>query len=141
MSIQDLADSPFNQLLGFRISEWREDHVELELDIEQRHTNRSGVVHGGVLASLIDAAAGFAGCYCTVPGNVRRALSLSVTTNFTGQARDGMIKVVGRKRAGGRTIYFASVEVFNQQDDLIAIGEATYRYRKGSETLEGVPAE
>jgi uncharacterized protein (TIGR00369 family) len=96
--------------------------------------------HGGVLATLIDAAAGFAGCYCSVPGNVRRALSLSVTTNFTGQAQAGVIRVVARKRAGGRTIYFASVEVFNDQDELIALGEATYRYRKGSENLEGVPA-
>jgi uncharacterized protein (TIGR00369 family) len=141
MAIQDLADSPFNQLIGFRIAEWREDYVVLELAVETKHLNRSGVVHGGVLATLIDAAAGFAGCYCSVPGNVRRALTLSVTTHFTGQSRSGTIRTVARKRAGGRTIYFASVEVFNEQDELIAIGEATYRYRSGSEKLEGVPAD
>jgi uncharacterized protein (TIGR00369 family) len=140
MAIQDLADSAFNDLIGFRIAEWREDYAVLKLELAARHLNRSKVVHGGVLATLIDAAAGFAGCYCSVPGNVRRALSLSVTTNFTGQAQAGVIRVVARKRAGGRTIYFASVEVFNDRDELIALGEATYRYRKGSENIEGVPA-
>ena len=141
MSVEDLADSPFNELIGFQIAEWREDYVELTLQLERKHLNRSGVVHGGVLATLIDAAGGFAGCYCAVKGNVRRGLTLSVTTNFTGQARTGTVRVVGRKRVGGRKIFFASVEAFNEQGDLIALGECTYRYRSGSETSEGSPAE
>ncbi len=140
MSIQDVADSAFNDLIGFEISEWREDYVVLELKVQQKHLNRSGVVHGGVIATLIDAAAGFAGCYCSVPGNVRRAFTLSTTTNFCGQARSGTVRTVARRRAGGRKIYFASVEVFNDEGVLIALGDATYRYRAGSETLEGSPA-
>ena len=139
MSIDDQIDSPFNQLLGFRITEWRDDEVVLELALQQQHLNRSGVVHGGVLATLIDAGGGFAGCYCPVPGNARRALSLSVTTQFTGQTKAGTIRAVGRKRAGGRKVFFASVEVFSEQGDLIALGEGTYRYRSGSETPQGTP--
>ena len=68
MSIQDQAVSAFNALIGFQISEWREDYVMLGLKLEPKHLNRSGVVHGGVLATLLDAAGGFCGCYCSVPG-------------------------------------------------------------------------
>ena len=135
----DLIKSPFNDLLGFRIAHWQEDRVVLELTLEPHHLNRSGVVHGGVLASLADAAGGFAGCFCAVAGNVRRALTLSMTTNFTGQSKSGTIKVVGVKKAGGRKIFFASVEIFNSEDELIALAEGTYRYRSGSETADGVP--
>ena len=141
MAIQDLADSAFNEIIGFRIAEWREDYVELLLELKPMHLNRSGVVHGGVLATLIDAAGGFAGCYCAVPGNVRRALTLSMSTQFTGQTRAGLVKAIGHRSAGGRKIFFASVEVFSEQDELIALGQGTYRYRAGSETAEGSPAE
>lgn len=141
MNTRDLADSPFNDLIGFEIAEWREDHVVLTLELTRHHLNRSGVLHGGVLSTLIDVAAGLAGCYCTVEGNVRRALTLSMTVNFTGQTRAGRIRVVARKRAGGRKVFFAGVEVFDQQDTLIALGEVTCRYRGGSESPEGLPAD
>jgi len=141
MMIQDLVGSAFNEIIGFRITDWREDYVELGLELQPMHLNRSGVVHGGVLATLIDAAGGFAGCYCRVPGNIRRALTLAMNTQFTGQAQAGLIKAVGRKTAGGRKIFFASIEVFSAAGDLIAVGQGTYRYRTGSETLDGSPAE
>ena len=140
MTIKDTADSAFNDVLGFEIVAWREDYVEVNMAIKPMHLNRSGVLHGGVLATLIDAAGGYAGCFCPTPGNLRRALTLSMTTNFTGQTRAGVVKAVGRKKAGGRKIYFASVEVFGEAGDLLAIGEGTYRYRSGSESPEGVPA-
>lgn len=139
MSIQDLADSPFNELMGFAITDWREDHVVVELQLQNKHLNRSGVVHGGVLATLIDAAGGFAGCYCTVPGNVRRALSLSLTTNFTGQTRSGQVRAVARRSGGGRKVFFSAVEVFADDGTLLAFGSGSYRYRSGSETREGAP--
>ena len=140
MAINDLADSAFNEVIGFDIGEWRENYVELLLTLKSMHLNRSGVVHGGVLAALIDAAGGFAGCYCTVPGNVRRGLTLSMTTQFTGQASSGTIKAIGRRRAGGRKIFFSDVEIVNESGDLIAMGQCTYRYRSGSETSAGSPA-
>lgn len=140
MAIQDSTSSPFNELLGFEITQWRENYVELNLAIQTQHLNRSGTVHGGVLATLIDAAGGLAGCYCTVEGHVRRALTLSMSCQFTGQAQTGAIKIIGRRNAGGFKVFFAQIDIFNDQDELIAQGQGTYRYRKGSETLTGSPA-
>ena len=140
INTQDLADSPFNNLIGFDLAEWREDHVELTLTLAERHLNRSGVLHGGVLSTLIDVAGGLAGCYCPVEGHVRRALTLAMSVQFTGQTRAGRIRVIGRRRAGGRRVYFAGVEVYGEDDTLLALGEGTYRYRSGSEDPRGVPA-
>jgi uncharacterized protein (TIGR00369 family) len=133
------VESGYRKLLGFRVVEWDHDHAVVELDIEAQHLNRSNIVHGGVLASLIDAACAFPGLYCDTPGNVRKSVTLSLTTSFTGQASCGVIRAVGKRRAGGRRIYFSTAEITNDQGEMIAFGEAVNRYLKGSESPNGVP--
>ena len=44
----------FNAELGFRLVEWEEGRAVMALDIQAKHRNRSGVLHGGVMATLID---------------------------------------------------------------------------------------
>ncbi len=133
-------ESGFRNLVGFRLVEWGHDYAVVELEIGRHHMNRSKVLHGGVITTLIDCVCGYAGCYCTRPGHVRKAVTLSLTTSFTGQASGGVIRAIGRKRAGGRKIYVATAEVINDKGEVIAIGESTQRYRTGSEHPEGVPA-
>ena len=52
------AATGFRRLLGYRTAEWREGHAVLEMDLDERHMNRAGVLHGGALATLIDTACG-----------------------------------------------------------------------------------
>jgi uncharacterized protein (TIGR00369 family) len=127
------------RLLGFRVTEWSEDRAVVELKLTADHLNRSGVVHGGVLTTLLDTALGFSGLYCPYPGRIRRAVTLSLTTSFTGQAREGVIRAIGTRRAGGRRIYNATGEVLDADGRILALGEGTFRLRSGSETLDGEP--
>ena len=71
--MKDVAEPQggFAQLVGYRLTKWELDYAEVELDLEPRHLNRSGVPHGGVITTLIDTTGGFVGCYCAVPGRVR----------------------------------------------------------------------
>jgi uncharacterized protein (TIGR00369 family) len=133
------SPSQFQQLLGFRIVDWREGYAELELTVDDKHRNRHGLVHGGVLSTLIDTACGFSATWCPIAGRVRHAVTLSLTTMFTGQARQGTIRAVGRKRGGGRRVVFCSAEVLDSEGQLLAMGEGTFRYQSGSEVPEGVP--
>ncbi|CAA7618748.1 PaaI family thioesterase [Magnetospirillum sp. SS-4] len=131
--------SGFQDLLGYRLAEWSEGHSLLELAVERRHCNRAGFVHGGVVATLIDTACGFAATFCPYPGRVRRVVTLQLTTSFTGQARHGLIRAIGRRKAGGSRIVFCTAEVLDEAGVLIAMGEGSFRYRTGSESPEGVP--
>jgi uncharacterized protein (TIGR00369 family) len=133
------SESGFRNLIGFQVVEWNEDHVVLELAIGPQHLNRQGGLHGGVLAAMIDSACGLAGCYCPTIGHIRKAMTLSLTTSFTGQAAPGVIRAVGSKRSGGRRIFVSTAEVTDAKYNIVAIGEATYRYISGSEDLHGVP--
>ena len=134
----DALLSNFNKLLGMHILEWSDGAVTLALDMTERHHNRSNVLHGGVLATMIDAAGGYAGCYCPDPGRVRKTLTLSLTTNFLAPAAAGRIFARARVRGGGTKIYVSTVECSDETGKLLAIGEGVFRYRSGSETPQGV---
>lgn len=131
--------SGFQRNMGYRFAAWREGCAELVMPVRPHHLNRAGVLHGGVLMSLIDTACGFAGCYCPHPGRTRVAVSLSLTTSFVAQCSGGAVRTIARARGGGRRIFIATAEVFDDGGRLLALGEGTYRYRRGSEAPEGVP--
>lgn len=132
----------FADLLGYHLDHWEEGKARLALDLRRDHMNRSGVLHGGVVTTLIDVACGYAGCFCAVPGNVRRSLTLQLTTQFVGMGKEGdSIFAEGIKLGGGRSVFFARAEVRNQAGLLIGHGEGTFKYRRGSETPDGSPIE
>jgi uncharacterized protein (TIGR00369 family) len=131
----------FAKLVGYRLAIWQPDYAEVILDLEPKHLNRSGVPHGGLIATLIDTTCGFVGCYCAVPGRVRRAMTLTMSISFLGPAAAGdTLTAKARRTGGGKTIFFTRCDLVNGQGRLIATGEAAYKYRKGSEDPNGVPA-
>lgn len=130
---------PFGQLLGFEVVEWSDGFVRMTMAIRPEHLNRSGVLHGGIVSSLLDTACGYAGTWCSRPRHVRWALTLSLTTHFAGQARGGILSTTARIRGGGRRIFMASAEVLGEDGRLVGFGDAVLRYRSGSELAEGVP--
>jgi uncharacterized protein (TIGR00369 family) len=137
----DAIGSGFARLLGCRVVHWEPGRVEVELELGPQHLNRAGSVHGGVLATLIDVACALAGLYSGVPGRVRKAVTLSLNTSFTGQVAAGTLRAHGRVRAGGRSIFFATTEVTDAAGHPIAHGEAVNRYRRGSENPDGAPPD
>lgn len=100
----------------------RAENGELRLAVEPRHHNRSGILHGGVVATLIDSA-------CKLAAG-RRASTLSLTISYTGQAAGGEVRAVGRKRGGGSRIVTCTAEVFDAADRLIALGEGSFQYHE-----------
>lgn len=134
---QDLPG--FHNLLGYRQVSWDENEAVIELELTPQHLNLGGVVHGGVITSLLDVVLAEAGTYCPYPERMRKAITLSLTTTFTGQCSSGTIRVTGRKRAGGTRIFNSTGEVHDDTGNLLAIAEGTFRLRSGSEKPEGVP--
>ena len=132
--------APYHDHLGLGIAEWRDGYCRMVCDAAAHHANRSGIVHGGLLLSLMDQAAAFAGLYCPVPGRVRRAVTLDLDCRFTGQAVPGRrLAAEGRVVTAGRNVFFARTEIRDETGTLIAYGSSTHRYREGSGDPAGVP--
>ncbi|MFP5287839.1 MAG: PaaI family thioesterase, partial [Thermoanaerobaculia bacterium] len=57
---KDRNPAPVAKLLGFRLTGFEEGVACIEMDADNRHHNPMGIVHGGVLCDLADAAMGVA---------------------------------------------------------------------------------
>ena len=129
----------FPALLGLEFLEWEEGRGGVGMQVDERHLNLGRRVHGGVLATLLDVAGACAGTFCPYPDRIRKALTLSMTTTFTGQAGPGYIRAIGVKRAGGSRIFNSTVEVYSEDDTLLILGEGTFRLRSDSQDPRGAP--
>lgn len=120
--------SGFSQLIGYKLRNRATSYAELELTIEPQHLNRLNVPHGGVLATLIDTAAGIAVALSKGPDQIVPAVTISMSMQFVGQAKLGDVLVAtARHIAGGRTIAHGTAEVATQDGKLVARGDATFR--------------
>jgi len=135
-----VARSPFNDQVGYRLVAWEPDFARLEIDIEHRHLNRGGAVHGGVLMTIIDSAGGYCGTYCPHPGRTRLCVTATLSTEFLrpGPA-NSRLTVEARRRGGGRGIFTATMEVTDDRGRLVALGHGIYRYIRGSGDPDGIP--
>lgn len=136
----DGAHSPFHDLLGIEMAEWREGYARLTCRTGPRHANRGGIAHGGVMLALLDQVNAFAGLFCAVPGHRRSAVTLDLDARFTAPGRIGALLVAeGRLVTAGRAVFFAQGEVRDEDGTLVAFGGSTHRFRPGSHDPAGVP--
>jgi len=131
--------SGLQRLLGYRLVAWDRTRATMVLHVDERHLNRAGLVHGGVLTTLLDSVSGYAGCWCPEPGRVRRVMTLSLTTNYLAPAHGPVLRAEGQRVGGGRRTFFTTGTVHDQTDELVAMATGTFRYENGSEDEQGVP--
>lgn len=121
--------SGYAELIGYELIEKARDFAKLRLVVGPQHLNRMEVPHGGVLATLLDSATGFAVAFADGPEKVLRAITVTMNVQFVGQAKTGdTIFATGRRDGGGRTIAFASATLHTQEGTLVAKCDATYRF-------------
>jgi uncharacterized protein (TIGR00369 family) len=119
----------FADLVGYQLGAWRQDYAEVTLVVAERHINRSGVMHGGVLSTLIDTACGYCGTYSPEAGMRRRAFTVSLTSHFIASAPVGArLTAAARRTGGGRQIFFSTCQVSDQDGRLIGQGDGVFKY-------------
>ena len=120
---------PFQDLVGFRMSGWRQGYARFDLPIAHKLRNGYGIVHGGVYAVLLDTVMGYAGCYTGDPENRQLVMTLSMTTNFVGQPKGEMLIGEARKVGGGRRTFYADATITDDLGNLVTTGTGVFRYR------------
>lgn len=110
--------------LGLRLDRASEGEVEVSLDVEPRHRNLVGTLHGGMIATLADTATGLA--YRTVlePGTTHVTSSLSVV--FLAPGRAGTVTARGTVVRRGARLGYAEADVVDAAGTLLARATATF---------------
>ncbi|MCF3933080.1 PaaI family thioesterase [Acuticoccus sp. M5D2P5] len=115
--------------LGFKMVAWEKHFAAFELPLAPFLMNRYGIPHGGIYATMLDTAMGYAGCYTGSPEEVQLAMTLSLTTNFVGRPVGERLVIEARQIGGGRSTFFTEGTVKDETGVLVATGSGTFRYR------------
>lgn len=98
------------------------------LTVDERHTNRHGALHGGIVACLLDNAMGATGSLSVDETGLWPMLTLSMTTNYLASAEEGdELTAVGRVTGGGRSVRFIDGELRDGAGRLIATSTGTFK--------------
>jgi uncharacterized protein (TIGR00369 family) len=120
-------DNPLLEFLGVRLVEWGTGRAEFQLEIEGRHLNRRGTLQGGVTATLLDAACGYAGLRGAPDRPPDNASTVMLTVSYLDKVDKGRLRALGRVTRAGRRLYFATGEVIAEDGRLIATAQGTFK--------------
>ncbi len=114
---------PYFTLLSMSIRDIGIGYSLLEIDVENKHLQPFEAVHGGVFASIIDAAA-FWAVFPEVDENVGMT-TVDLKVNYLAPAQGGKLIARGRRIKLGKTLALGEAEVINQENTILAHGTST----------------
>jgi uncharacterized protein (TIGR00369 family) len=130
-----LRENPATNLLGFELDTVSEGHAVLRMDVEARHRQMHGVVHGGILAALADTAGAIA-AYTVVPRGAAIA-TVELKINYLEAVVAGNITAEGRVLRAGRNFVVAECEIFDREGTLAAKALMTFGAAGGQALVNG----
>jgi uncharacterized protein (TIGR00369 family) len=122
-------DSAFPRHLPMRLTEIEMDRATVELDVDSCHLQLFGIVHGGVLATLIDTAT-FWAVFLPLPDG-DGLVNIDLKLNYLKPVREGRIRARGRCIRAGRSISYAEAGVVDETGRLLAHGTSTLMHLPG----------
>ncbi|MEE8112708.1 MAG: fumarylacetoacetate hydrolase family protein [Acidobacteriota bacterium] len=115
---------PFTNYLGIKVERRGRGEAAATLPLADHHRNRRGVVHGGVITTLLDTALG-AAVIAAIPKEWWCATT-SLSVQFLEGARDGLLQATGRVARRGSRVAFAQGEIRDEAGRVVAVGQGTW---------------
>jgi uncharacterized protein (TIGR00369 family) len=109
--------------IGARIASVEEGEVVVELETQARHRHEGGVVQGGIITAVADAAMGMTLLTVQPPEMANTTIELKI--NFMRPVVEGRIRAVGRVVEARRTLLFSEADVFDSRNRLVARASST----------------
>ena len=119
-----LHSLPFAQLIGMRLEDLKMDEATVSVEIRDDLRQPSGVLHGGVTATLIDTAMAFAVRTRLEP--TAATATIDLTVHYLRPLVEGRATCIAKTVRAGKRIFTVSAEVFNSDGKIIATGLSTY---------------
>jgi acyl-CoA thioesterase len=119
-----LPNMPFNALLGIRLHKMHKDGITIRCKVKPELLNSAGVLHGGVTATLADAAVGIA---TTRHYQGRPITTVELKVNyFRPLAPDSIVYARARLLRTGQTLSIGEVEIRDAHRNLAGFAIVTY---------------
>lgn len=123
MMLGEVPPAPISRLLGFVIKAIEPGHAIFEMEVDDRHHNPMGTLHGGIYCDLADAAMGYAYAATLAEGETFTTVELKI--NFLRAVRRGRLTAEARIVKAGGTLGYVECDVTNQSGKLVAKAAST----------------
>lgn len=107
-----------------------EGRILAEIELEEHHLNEGGVVHGGLLATLLDVVMGSAVVSTLDLDGGEWCATQSLTTDFIRPGTEGTLYAVGEVERRGQLAANAVGRVHSGDDDTIARATGVWAIRR-----------
>ncbi len=130
---------PFNRMLGLKLDHISTDHVLMSFHMKEELIGNflQGILHGGVISSVLDMAGGMvvmaAGIYKNLDKSVEELIgvigktsTVDLQISYLNPGRGDIFIAKAWLLKSGRKISFTRMELSNQDEILIATASGTY---------------
>jgi uncharacterized protein (TIGR00369 family) len=110
--------------LGIRLITIGIDGIIAELDVEARHLQPGGIVHGGVYCSIVETVGSMSGAkWLSAQGKAPGVVGVSNATDFLRPVRSGTLTARSHPVFRGGSQHLWRVEITDQSGQLVAQGQ------------------
>jgi uncharacterized protein (TIGR00369 family) len=130
---------PFNKILGLEIESLKMENVRIKFEMKDEFIGNfvQGILHGGVISAVLDTTGGLTaslGVLQKMKGHTAEEIGNSLTKIGTIDLRIDYLRPgkgnyfvsTGSIMRAGRRVSVTRMELYNDQDLLIAVGTGTY---------------
>lgn len=117
--------APIGHTLGMGNFVVERGSVSVELKAEERHYNPLGTVHGGVISTLLDTAAGCSVHSTLAVGETYTSLDLTVKFLRAVTVDSGTLRAVGTVIQRGRRTALAEAKLYDEAGKLVAYASSS----------------
>ena len=111
---QKLKGQHFMHLIGFDLTRIEFGVVEGQMNLENKHLQQFGFVHGGATSSILDITMGFA-AYSVVPIE-KGVVTANISIDFLNPGDGDKIIAIGEVEKAGNKLVFTHGRVFTEKD-------------------------
>ncbi|HBT96953.1 MAG TPA: PaaI family thioesterase [Desulfobulbaceae bacterium] len=115
--------SPYPHLLSMKLVRLEIGACELTIEVQPKHFQPFGLVHGGVLATLIDTAT-FWAIFSEIDED-KGLTSVDLKLNYLAPVTSGTLTAKGKRIKTGRTLSLSEAEISNENGKILAYGLST----------------
>lgn len=130
---------PFNRLIGLRVENLGVDFVSIRFAMREELIGNSvhGILHGGVISSVLDATGGLAAGASIleklqgrspeeIAARIARIGTIDLRVDYLRPGRGDTFRARGTIMRSGNKVAVTRMEFFNNKEILIAVGTGTY---------------
>ena len=118
-----VKNSPYPRHMSMALDHIEIDRADVGLNLAECHLQPFGIVHGGVVATVIDTAT-FWSSFLRLPEDTG-LVNVDLKLNYLMPIVDGKLIAKGTCLRHGRTLCYSEARVFDENENLIAHGTST----------------